>query len=158
MCIPLLVQYPVWQKMALWQLTIEKRKWNFKCCWKTENVTEVQTSYRNEFRIWYWLSTFWTLVTLSAKYYDSISMCMCELRAWKVCVCFWDTLYFSWTEKINRTCDIFMAVGYNHVSVFVDNGYFFFDLVYVSPVMSALLGILSLYRFGNWPYGSRCSN
>jgi hypothetical protein len=75
-----------------------------------------------------------------------------------VCVCFWDALYFSWIEKINRTCDIFMAVGYNHVSVFVDYGYFFFDLVYISPVMSALLGILSLYRFDNWPYGSRCSN
>jgi hypothetical protein len=28
--------------MALSQLTFEKRKWIVKCCWKSENVTEVR--------------------------------------------------------------------------------------------------------------------
>jgi len=35
--------------MALSQLTFEKRKLILKCYWKTENVTEVQRRWRNEF-------------------------------------------------------------------------------------------------------------
>jgi hypothetical protein len=35
--------------MALVNLTFEKRKWILKCYLKTENVTEVQRRWRNEF-------------------------------------------------------------------------------------------------------------
>jgi hypothetical protein len=35
-------QYPVQTKIALSQLTFEKRKSILKCYWETENVTEVQ--------------------------------------------------------------------------------------------------------------------
>jgi hypothetical protein len=35
--------------MASVNLTFEKRKWIRKCYWKTENVTEVQRRWLNEF-------------------------------------------------------------------------------------------------------------
>jgi hypothetical protein len=35
--------------MALVKLTFEQCKWILKCYWKTENVTEVQRRWRNEF-------------------------------------------------------------------------------------------------------------
>jgi hypothetical protein len=35
--------------MALVNLMFEQRKWLLKCYWKTENVTEVQRSWRSKF-------------------------------------------------------------------------------------------------------------
>jgi hypothetical protein len=35
--------------MASLNLTFEKRKWILKCYWKTDNVTEVQRRWLNEF-------------------------------------------------------------------------------------------------------------
>jgi hypothetical protein len=45
------------KKLALSQLTFGKCKWILNCCWKTENVTEVQRRWRNDSGVWCW---WWT--------------------------------------------------------------------------------------------------
>jgi hypothetical protein len=43
---------------------------------KTENLTEMQRQWRNEFGIWCWWWTFYTYMTLNTKYCNSISIYM----------------------------------------------------------------------------------
>jgi hypothetical protein len=64
-------RYPVLNKMALQQLTFEKRKWIYKCYWKMENVTEVQRRWRNESGSCWW---------------DFLNVCDLECRILQLCI------------------------------------------------------------------------